>query len=196
MGFQGVWASRRGQTKAKQIKYYLKIQKNFEKTDALCCCYGNCLSAPWWGWRASVGGWISSCLLLPLINYGKQCSHKFSRSSMPWFCHFWLPFIYKAISHCFSSSFWQFWCQFYPKLSEIKPQYLWVLPPEGYGLGYCGCMGYEVLFPANQLGELKTLWDLRQYRVCEPWVMKKSTVDSFIGAHDTAWGLYFHSHSS
>ena len=63
-------------------------------------------------------------------------------------------------------------------------------------MGYCGCMGYEVLFPANQLGGLKTLWDLRQYRVCEPWVMKESTVNSFIGAHDTAWGLYFHSHSS
>ena len=27
MGFQGVWSSRRGQTKAKQIKYYFKIQK-------------------------------------------------------------------------------------------------------------------------------------------------------------------------
>ena len=27
MGFQGVWTPRRGQTKAKQIKYYLKIQK-------------------------------------------------------------------------------------------------------------------------------------------------------------------------
>ena len=81
-------------------------------------------------------------------------------------------------------------------LTVSQPQYLWVLPPEGYGLGYCGCMGYEVLFPENQLGGLKTLWDLRQYRVCEPWVMKESTVDSFIGAHDTAWGLYFHSHSS
>ena len=51
----------------------------------------------------------------------------------------------------------QFWSQFYPKLSEIKPQYLWVLPPEGYGLGYCGCMGYKVFFPANQLSGLKNL---------------------------------------
>jgi len=31
MGFQGVWASRSGQTKAKQIKYYVKIQKRVRK---------------------------------------------------------------------------------------------------------------------------------------------------------------------
>ena len=34
-----VWTPRRGQTKAKQIKYYLKIQKIDQKTDTLCCCY-------------------------------------------------------------------------------------------------------------------------------------------------------------
>ena len=37
MGFY--WTPRRGQTKAKQIKYYLKIQKIDQKTDTLCCCY-------------------------------------------------------------------------------------------------------------------------------------------------------------
>ena len=26
-------------------------------------------------------------------------------------------------------------------------------------MGYCGCMGYEAFFPANQLGGLKNLWD-------------------------------------
>ena len=63
MGFQGVWTSRRGQTKAKQIKYYLKIQKKNQKTDTPCCCYWNCLSVPRWAWRASVWGWISSFLI-------------------------------------------------------------------------------------------------------------------------------------
>ena len=99
---------------------------------------------------------------------------------MPQFYHLWLPFIYEAKSHHFSSSFGQFWCEIYPKFSEIKPQYLWVLPPEGYGMGYCGCMGYEVFFPANQLGGLKNLWDLREYGVCEPWVTRESTVLSTI----------------
>ena len=72
--------------------------------------------------------------LLPLINDGIQSSHKFSWSPMSQFCYFWSPFVYKAISRRFSSRFGQFSCEFYPKLSEIKPQYLWVLPPEGYGL--------------------------------------------------------------
>ena len=43
-------------------------------------------------------------------------------------------------------------------------------------MGYCGCMGYEALFPANQLGGLKNVWNLREYGVCEPWVMRESTV--------------------
>ena len=55
---QGVWTPRRGQTKAKQIKYYLKIQKKDQKTDTLCWCYWDCRSASQWGWRALVGGWI------------------------------------------------------------------------------------------------------------------------------------------
>ena len=38
---------------------------------------------------------------------------------------------YLAVSQAVSG---QLLCKFYPKLSEIKPQYLWVLPPEGYGL--------------------------------------------------------------
>jgi len=43
-------------------------------------------------------------------------------------------------------------------------------------MGYCGCMGYEVIFPANQLGGLKNVWDLREYVLCEPWVTRESTV--------------------
>ena len=53
---------------------------------------------------------------------------------MRWFYHFWLPFVYKAISCHFWSNFGQFWCQIFPKLSEIKPLYLWVLSAEGYVL--------------------------------------------------------------
>jgi len=47
-------------------------------------------------------------------------------------------------------------------------------------MGYCGCMGYEALFPVNQLGGLKNIWYLREYGVCEPWVMRESTVLYFI----------------
>jgi hypothetical protein len=43
-------------------------------------------------------------------------------------------------------------------------------------MGYCGCMGYGVLFPANQLGRLKNLWDLRDYGLSQPWVKRESTV--------------------
>ena len=42
-------------------------------------------------------------------------------------------------------------------------------------MGYRGCMGYEV-FPANQFGGLKNVWNLREYGVCEPWVTRESTV--------------------
>ena len=43
-------------------------------------------------------------------------------------------------------------------------------------MGYCGCMGYEAVFPVNQLGGLKNVWNLREYGVCEPWVTRESTV--------------------
>ena len=33
-------------------------------------------------------------------------------------------------------------------------------------MGYCCCMGYEAVFPANQLGGLKNVWNLREYGVC------------------------------
>jgi hypothetical protein len=45
--------------------------------------------------------------------------------------------------------------------------------------GYCGCMGYGVLFPANQLGGLKNLWDLRDYGLSQPWVKRELTVHGF-----------------
>ena len=32
------------------------------------------------------------------------------------------------------------------------------------------------LTPANQLGGLKNVWNLREYGVCEPWVTRESTV--------------------
>ena len=48
-------------------------------------------------------------------------------------------------------------------------------------MGYCGCMGYEALFPANQLGGLKNVWNLREYGVCEPWVTRESTVRMSLG---------------
>ena len=34
----------------------------------------------------------------------------------------------------FLKQVWTVLVSIFPKLSEIKPQYLWVLPPEGYGL--------------------------------------------------------------
>ena len=40
----------------------------------------------------------------------------------------------------------------------FAPRGVWVM-------GYCGCMGYEVFFPANQLAGVKNLWDLREYGV-------------------------------
>ena len=43
-------------------------------------------------------------------------------------------------------------------------------------MGYRGCMGYGALFPANQLGGLKKVWNLREYGVREPWVTRESTV--------------------
>jgi len=45
-----------------------------------------------------------------------------------------------------------------------------------WAMSYCGCIGYEVLLPANQLGGLKNVWDLRDYGLCEPWVNRESTV--------------------
>ena len=43
-------------------------------------------------------------------------------------------------------------------------------------MGYCGCMGYEAVFPVNQLSGLKNIWNLREYGVCEPWVTRELTV--------------------
>ena len=53
-------------------------------------------------------------------------------------------------------------------------------------MGYHSCMSYEALFPANQLGGLKNVWNLREYGVCEPWVMRESTVWPWWG---TLWWL-------
>ena len=162
MGFQGVWTSRRGQTKAKWTKYHLKIQKKNQKTDTPCCCYWNCLSVHNEAVEPQYEVEYHLFLLLPLINDGIQSSHKFHWSLMPWFYHFWLPFVYKSISCHFWSSFGQFWCQFFPKLSEIKPQYLWVLSPEGYGL--LQLYGLWSVFPCKP-----TQWTEKPMRLKGVW---------------------------
>ncbi|KIJ90742.1 hypothetical protein K443DRAFT_41031, partial [Laccaria amethystina LaAM-08-1] len=51
----------------------------------------------------------------------------------------------------------------------FRPRGVWIT-------GYCGCMGYRVLSPTNQLGGLKNLWDLRDYGLSQPWVKRESTV--------------------
>jgi hypothetical protein len=66
----------------------------------------------------------------------------------------------------------QFWAVLVSISLEIKP--IKPLISMGFSskgvwvMGYCSCMGYEALFPANQLGGLKNVWNLREYGVCEP----------------------------
>jgi hypothetical protein len=43
-------------------------------------------------------------------------------------------------------------------------------------MGYCGCMGYGMYFPANQLGGPKKLWGIREYGLSGLWVTRESTV--------------------
>ena len=69
-----------------------------------------------------------------------------------------------------------FGVKFIPNFRKSSPNIYGFASRGVWVMGYCGCMGYEVFFPANQLGGLKNLWDLREYGVCEPWVMRKSTV--------------------
>jgi len=57
-------------------------------------------------------------------------------------------------------------------------------------MGYCGCMGYEALFPANQLGGLKNVWYLREYGVCEPWVTRESTVFEMLCFRRRVYSLF------
>jgi hypothetical protein len=44
------------------------------------------------------------------------------------------------------------------------------------GYGISGVMGYELQFPANQLGNGKILWGIRDYGLSELWVKRASTV--------------------
>jgi len=46
---------------------------------------------------------------------------------------------------------------------------LWVM-------GYEGIMGYGPNFPANQVGNSKKLWVIREYGLWELWVRRESTV--------------------
>jgi len=43
-------------------------------------------------------------------------------------------------------------------------------------MGYRGCMGYGMHFPANQLGGLKKVWGFREYGLSRLWIMRESTV--------------------
>lgn len=42
------------------------------------------------------------------------------------------------------------------------------------GYGISGVMGYELQFPANQLGNGKILWGIRDYGLSELWVKRAS----------------------
>jgi len=43
-------------------------------------------------------------------------------------------------------------------------------------MGYCGPMGYGTQFPAHQVNERITLWDIRSYGLSGTWVKRGSTV--------------------
>ena len=43
-------------------------------------------------------------------------------------------------------------------------------------MGYRGCMGYGMHFPANQLGGPKNVWGIREYGLSGLWVTRESTV--------------------
>jgi hypothetical protein len=43
-------------------------------------------------------------------------------------------------------------------------------------MGYRGCMGYGMHFPANQLGGLKKVWGFREYGLSRLWITRESTV--------------------
>lgn len=43
-------------------------------------------------------------------------------------------------------------------------------------MGYCGCMGCGMHFPANQVGGLKKVWGIGEYGLPRLWVMRESTV--------------------
>jgi hypothetical protein len=49
-------------------------------------------------------------------------------------------------------------------------------------MGYCGCMGYGMHFPANQLGGPKKVWNIGEYGLSRLWVTRESTVNSIAHA--------------
>ena len=49
------------------------------------------------------------------------------------------------------------------------PQRVWVI-------GYEGFMGFFSAYPAYQVGDKKSVWDLRDYGLSGPWVKRASTV--------------------
>ena len=114
--------------------------------------------------------------LLLLINDGIQSSHKFSLSPMPQLYHFWLWFVYKQYPTVSQAVLESFGVKFIPNCHKPSPNIYGFCLHRGMVMGYCSCMGYKVFFPAKQLCGLINLWDLREYGVCDPWVMRKSTV--------------------
>ena len=50
------------------------------------------------------------------------------------------------------------------------------LPKGVWIMDYCGFMGYDIHFSANQLGGPKKVWGIREYGLLELWVKKELTV--------------------
>ena len=65
----------------------------------------------------------------------------------------------------------------YDILTEIVPVTCMGFGSWGvWSIGFHGCMGYGLGFPAYQVGNKKTLWDIREYGLSELWVKRESTV--------------------
>ena len=50
------------------------------------------------------------------------------------------------------------------------------LPKGVWIMDYCGFMGYDIHFSANQLGGPKKVWGIREYGLLELWVKRELTV--------------------
>ena len=59
---------------------------------------------------------------------------------------------------------------------NLAPIPMGFVPGGVWVMGYRGCMGYGMHFPANQLGGLKNLWGIREYGLSGLWVTRESTV--------------------
>jgi len=59
-----------------------------------------------------------------------------------------------------------------------------------WSIGFRGCMGYGLGFPAYQVGNKKNLWDIREYGLSELWVKRESTVPVSLSSINTDINLY------